>query len=149
MNIIYVHKYIVEVMAFETYLCSASICLLLSTIFHWFGCLSESCHQRLLKLDITGVALLVSGSFFPGVYYGFLCAPTVQNFYLSLTAVVLAIGLSVPWIDIKFRGHSIRPYILASLVVLGLMPFVHWIAITPDVYQIQLAHVSHILSIDC
>lgn len=56
--------------AVECYLFCAALCLLLSTVYHWFGCLSEDCHQILLKLDITGVAVLVTGSFIPGVYYG-------------------------------------------------------------------------------
>ena len=63
-------KSTLEFLAFETYLLCAAICLLMSSIYHWFCCLSVDCHDWLLKLDLTGVGLLVSGSFLPGVYYG-------------------------------------------------------------------------------
>lgn len=59
-----------EVFAFESYLICAAVCLFFSSIYHWFGCLSENCHDNLLKFDLTGVALLVAGSFLPGAYYG-------------------------------------------------------------------------------
>jgi adiponectin receptor len=59
-----------ELFAVETYIVCAAVCLFLSTIYHWFGCISEDCHRCLLKLDLSGVALLVSGSFLPGMYYG-------------------------------------------------------------------------------
>lgn len=59
-----------ELFAVEGFMCCAAICLLLSTLYHWFGCMSEYCHECLLKCDLTGVALLVSGSFFPAAYYG-------------------------------------------------------------------------------
>lgn len=59
-----------ELIAFETYLVCAAFCLLMSSIYHWFCCISEDAHDWLLKLDLSGVGLLVSGSFLPGVYYG-------------------------------------------------------------------------------
>jgi adiponectin receptor len=59
-----------EYYALETYIICAAICLFFSTIYHWFGCISEECHQCLLKLDLSGIALLVAGSFLPAVYYG-------------------------------------------------------------------------------
>lgn len=62
-----------EIFAIELYMAAACLCLLFSSIYHWFGCLSEQCHQCLLRLDLTGVALLVSGSYLPGVYYGIQC----------------------------------------------------------------------------
>lgn len=62
-----------EIFAIELYIFCACSCLLLSSIYHWFGCLSEQCHHCLLRLDLTGVALLVSGSFLPGVFYGIKC----------------------------------------------------------------------------
>jgi adiponectin receptor len=61
---------VLEILAFESYIVCAALCLLLSTIYHLFGFMSESTHDCLLRLDVTGIGLLVSGSFFPGVYYG-------------------------------------------------------------------------------
>jgi predicted membrane channel-forming protein YqfA (hemolysin III family) len=64
------HIHIFEVIAFESFIFCAALCLLLSAIYHWFGCISAVYHKCLLQLDLTGVGLLVSGSFVPGIYYG-------------------------------------------------------------------------------
>lgn len=59
-----------EVFALETYVVCAAICLFCSTLYHLFMCISEECHDCLLKLDQSGIALLMTGSFLPAVYYG-------------------------------------------------------------------------------
>lgn len=86
---------------FETYITCAALCLGLSAAYHWFGCYSINYHKTLLRLDLTGVGLLVAGSFFPAVYYGFYCNPYLQKVYLVLCVVVLLVGLVAPWIEMK------------------------------------------------
>jgi adiponectin receptor len=127
-----------ELVAVEGFMICAAICLLLSTIYHWFGCMSEYCHNCLLKFDLTGVALLVSGSFFPAVYYGFYCIPHVQRIYFGVTVGILLVGLSAPWIEWTVFGHPVKPFVLASLVVFGLVPFVHWLLVTPTIFTDDL-----------
>jgi adiponectin receptor len=73
-----------QIMALETYILCASVCLLLSSIYHWFGCLSEGHHDNLLKLDLTGVALLIAGSYFAAVYYGTCCSCSLIAFLLNI-----------------------------------------------------------------
>mmetsp|Transcript_7809 Transcript_7809/g.17035 ORF Transcript_7809/g.17035 Transcript_7809/m.17035 type:complete len:328 (+) Transcript_7809:154-1137(+) len=126
---------VMETLAFESYIFCAALCLLLSTIYHWFGFMSEQAHECLLRLDVTGIGLLVSGSFFPGVYYGFYCTPDSQVLHFLLTAVVFVVGALAPWVDLTIRGVPVRPFIFASLVLAGLIPFVHWLAITPAVFR--------------
>lgn len=53
------------------YLFSAGVCLLASSIYHWFCCVSKDAFHSLLKIDLCGVSVLISGSFFPAVYYGY------------------------------------------------------------------------------
>ena len=67
-------------------------------------------------------------------------------FHLFLTSLVLIIGLVAPWVDLKIGRFHLRPYIFASLVVLGLLPFSHWLVITPAVYRDQLFMVSSFFS---
>ena len=62
--------HIVEIIAFESFIMCAAVCLGLISVYHWFGCISEAYHNCLLKLDVTGIGLLVTGSFVPGIYYG-------------------------------------------------------------------------------
>jgi adiponectin receptor len=52
------------------YISSAAMCMLLSTLYHWFSCMSEDHFYSLLSLDLTGIACLIAGSYFPGTYYG-------------------------------------------------------------------------------
>lgn len=52
------------------YLFSAAVCMLLSSLYHWFCCVSDDAYFSLLKMDLSGVAILIAGSFYPGVYYG-------------------------------------------------------------------------------
>ncbi len=54
----------------QVYIFCAVVCLFFSAIYHWYGCISESCYGTLLRLDLTGIAILVGGSYFPAVYYG-------------------------------------------------------------------------------
>lgn len=124
-----------ELLAVESYFISAAICMLLSTLFHWFGCVNESCYEVLLRLDLTGVALLVTGSYVPAVYYGFQCVPSLQQFYSVYAGMVLLVGLAAPWLPVN---PTIRPYVLASTVAGGLVPAAHWVLITPAVYRDSL-----------
>jgi adiponectin receptor len=59
-----------ELIALEIYIFCSAGCLLFSTLYHLFGCVSETVHRNLLRLDLTGIAFLVAGSFIPGVYFG-------------------------------------------------------------------------------
>ena len=42
---------VLELFAVESYIVCAAICLLLSSIYHWFGMLSQECHDCLLRFD--------------------------------------------------------------------------------------------------
>ena len=126
---------------FDIYLLCAALCLALSSTYHWFGCYNTTYHKTLLRLDLTGVGLLVAGSFFPAMYYGFYCLPSLQINYLALSTLVLVIGLWAPWIDLRIRGIHVRPFVFAGLVVVGLIPCTHWVLITPRIYQKKLLKV--------
>jgi predicted membrane channel-forming protein YqfA (hemolysin III family) len=134
-----------QIMALETYILCASVCLLLSSIYHWFGCLSEDHHDNLLKLDLTGVALLIAGSYFAAVYYGsyfslasftpflimqsftagFYCTPSDQVIHLCLTGLVLVIGLSAPWVHFEIGGVSGEFFFAVLLLGLFLLALFH------------------------
>jgi hypothetical protein len=52
---------------FFVFLGGAMFCLLSSTTCHLFSCISPHCSYLLLRLDYTGIALLIAGSFYPPV----------------------------------------------------------------------------------
>lgn len=60
----------VEQLMMAIFVFTACTCLLLSSVYHWYGCMSEGHFYCLLSMDLGGIACLIAGSFFPGVYYG-------------------------------------------------------------------------------
>jgi hypothetical protein len=62
--------------------------------------------------------------------------------HLGLTLIVLVVGLAAPWMDLKVRGTNLKPFVYAFLVVLGIIPFNHWLLITPNHHRDSLIIVS-------
>jgi hypothetical protein len=60
----------VEQLMMGIFIFTACTCLFLSSLYHWYGCMSEGYYFCLLSFDLGGIACLIAGSFFPGVYYG-------------------------------------------------------------------------------
>jgi adiponectin receptor len=138
-----------EKLVLGAFLVCAGICLLLSTVYHWFCCLSPDYSHGLLKLDLTGVALLIGSSYFPAVYFGFYCHTELQVTYLAVSVLVLVMGLLAPWFTFSVGGHPINTYIFVSLVVVGLLPCLHWVLITPPFYRDQLYTGRHVIELLC
>ena len=44
--------------------------------------------QLVWRFDYAGIVVLIVTSFFPPVYYGFLCEPLLRNFYLLSTLLL-------------------------------------------------------------
>jgi adiponectin receptor len=63
-------------------------CLLTSATCHLFGCCSAHVTALLWRFDYAGIAVLIVASFFPPVYYSFLCSPWTRLFYLVTTSVL-------------------------------------------------------------
>jgi adiponectin receptor len=68
----------------------AMACLLTSCVCHVFGCCAAHVAAVMWRFDYAGIAVLIVASFFPPVYYGFLCRPALRAFYLLITS---ALGL--------------------------------------------------------
>ena len=63
-------------------------CLLTSATCHLFGCCSAHVTALLWRFDYAGIAVLIVASFFPPVYYSFLCSPWTRLFYLVTTSML-------------------------------------------------------------
>lgn len=102
---------------FAIFLSAAIICLMASAFYHTSGCHSKEVriqhvsHFRPAKTlfashqaatychayDYSGIIILIVGSFFPSIYYGFYCEPHIQKLYL--TSMTLAgLGTFWPWL---------------------------------------------------
>lgn len=70
----------------------AILCLAFSAGMHLFDAYSEKLQTFLTRLDYGGIALLIAGSTFPPVVYGFACNPIPK--YIYITIISLACGTS-------------------------------------------------------
>lgn len=73
---------------FFAFLGGAMFCLLASAACHLLCCHSKRLSYIMLRLDYAGIAALISTSFYPPVYYSFMCHPFFCNLYLGFITVL-------------------------------------------------------------
>jgi adiponectin receptor len=119
------------------------------------------------KLDYLGITTLITGSFFPTIYYGFYCFPQLQKIYwtmveslinrtnrrfrpsgLSLPLLLLMINSllmlgGIPFTDL-FNHRPIRAGLFVAMGLSGLFPVAHLLTLLP-VYP-QLNCINHRLT---
>ncbi|XP_042029756.1 heptahelical transmembrane protein 4-like [Salvia splendens] len=76
---------------FFAFLGGAMFCLLARSTCHLLSCHSELFAYFMLRLDYAGIAALISTSFYPPVYYSFMCYPFFCNLYMGFITL-LGIG---------------------------------------------------------
>ncbi|KAE8707680.1 Heptahelical transmembrane protein ADIPOR3 [Hibiscus syriacus] len=89
---------------FFAFLCGAMFCLLASSACHLLSCHSERISYIVRRLDYAGIAALISTSFYPPVYYSFICEPFFLNLYLGFITI-----LGVATIMFSFSPGFHRP----------------------------------------
>ncbi|XP_072423783.1 adiponectin receptor protein 1-like [Chiloscyllium punctatum] len=77
-----------EKVVFGMFFLGAVLCLFFSWIFHTVYCHSEKVSRTFSKLDYSGIALLIMGSFVPWLYYSFYCSPQPRLIYLVIICVL-------------------------------------------------------------
>lgn len=117
-----------EKLVFMAYFAGAIICLGFSFAFHTVHCHSQSVGKLFSKLDYCGIALLITGSFVPWLYYGFYCHFQSKVIYLS---VVITLGISAMIVSLwdRFSEPSLRPLralVFAVFGLSGVVPAVHY-----------------------
>ncbi|XP_010446637.1 PREDICTED: heptahelical transmembrane protein 4 [Camelina sativa] len=73
---------------FYAFLGGAMFCLLASSTCHLLSCHSERVSYIMLRLDYAGIAALIATSFYPPVYYSFMCDPFFCNLYLGFITIL-------------------------------------------------------------
>jgi predicted membrane channel-forming protein YqfA (hemolysin III family) len=122
------------------YFAGAMACLLTSSVCHLLGCCSQHKSQLLWRLDYSGITVLLVASFFPPVFYGFLCEPFWRNFYLGSTSLfgmaVLVVSLADAFQQAKYRAF--RAGLFAGLGLWGIVPVAHQFALHHDIYHVRV-----------
>jgi len=84
-----------DVAVIATFLVSGALCLAASAFYHTSCCHSKKAASRCHAYDYSGIIILIVGSFYPAIYYGFFCEPHIQKLYLTLISLA---GLGAAYI---------------------------------------------------
>ncbi|XP_067863342.1 adiponectin receptor protein 1-like [Heptranchias perlo] len=117
-----------EKVVFGMFFLGAVLCLSFSWLFHTVYCHSEKVSRTFSKLDYSGIALLIMGSFVPWLYYSFYCSPQPRLIYL---AIVCVLGISAiivaQWDRFATPKHRLtRAGVFLGLGLSGIVPTLHF-----------------------
>ncbi|CAL8277072.1 unnamed protein product [Gadus morhua 'NCC'] len=106
----------------------AILCLSFSWLFHTVYCHSEGVSKVFSKLDYSGIAFLIMGSFVPWLYYSFYCSPQPRFIYLLVVCVLGLAAITVSQCDFfatpEYRG--VRAGVFVGLGLSGVVPTLHF-----------------------
>ncbi|KAF3338136.1 heptahelical transmembrane protein 4-like protein [Carex littledalei] len=120
------------------FLSGAMFCLLISTICHLISCHSEQTAYISLRLDYAGISALIVTSFYPLVYYSFLCDPFYRHLYMgfiTIFGIATVLVSMVPVFQMPSFRH-VRAALFSCMGVSGFVPVVHkliWFHYRPEV----------------
>ncbi|KAI8601007.1 hemolysin-III related-domain-containing protein [Dissophora ornata] len=120
-----------DIAVLYAFLAGAIICLSMSASFHTFCCHSEKVGSQWIRCDYLGIVVLIVGSFYPAIFYGFYCQKSWQITYIAIistlgAAIVFAVmqpKFSTP----QFRW--VRSTLFLAIGLSGLCPIIHGIVI--------------------
>lgn len=123
------------------FLLSATICHIMSTLYHTFNCHSENVSKICSRMDYCGIISLITFSFVPWIHYGFYQHPTLKAFYLFSVITFGLIGINILMQD-KFSLKQYR-WIRVSVFILfgvsGFIPGLHWLTLNHDAFFLEVA----------
>lgn len=112
---------------FFAFLGGAMFCLLASSTCHLFCCHSERLSYIMLRIDYAGIAALIATSFYPVVYYSFMCNPFFCNLYLgsiTLLGICTVVVSLLPMFQTpEFR--TMRTSLFLGMGLSGIAPVFH------------------------
>ncbi|GLU20144.1 hypothetical protein SLE2022_363570 [Rubroshorea leprosula] len=112
---------------FFAFLGGAMFCLLVSSTCHLLSCHSKRMSYIMLRLDYTGIAALISTSFYPPVYYSFMCYPFFCNLYMGFISILgvatVLFSLLPVFQNPEFR--TIRASLFFGMGLSGVAPIFH------------------------
>ncbi|KAL2522469.1 Heptahelical transmembrane protein 4 [Forsythia ovata] len=112
---------------FFAFLGGAMFCLLSSSTCHLLSCHSERLSYIMLRLDYAGIAALISTSFYPPIYYSFICYPVFCSLYMGFITL-LGLGTILASLLPVFQTpeyRSFRAALFFGMGVSGIVPILH------------------------
>jgi len=116
-----------DIFIFSIFLVAAQCHMLFSAVFHTFNCYSSpKCYEWRAKLDYCGISIMIVGSYYPPLYYGFSCYRTLKIVYLFVITLFGVVGITISSFQIfstaRFRVARACFYIAFGLFAVIPMP---------------------------
>ncbi|KAL6012845.1 Heptahelical transmembrane protein 4 [Asimina triloba] len=112
---------------FFAFLGGAMFCLLASSMCHLLACHSKQLSYIMLRIDYAGISALIATSFYPLVYYSFMCHPFFCLLYLGFITILGLGTVMFSFLPIfqgaKFR--TARAALFVSMGLSGVAPILH------------------------
>jgi adiponectin receptor len=123
-----------DVIVFACFFLGLAFCLGMSASFHTLSNHSPNVAKFWNQLDYAGIALLITGSFVPAVYYGFWCDPARQAVYWTMVSddcayryvtdefQICSLGVVCTTMSVlqRFRTPAWRTYRAVMFICMGL-----------------------------
>mmetsp|Transcript_2294 Transcript_2294/g.2488 ORF Transcript_2294/g.2488 Transcript_2294/m.2488 type:complete len:207 (+) Transcript_2294:29-649(+) len=86
---------------------ASAYCFSCSFVFHLCSCTGAQLRHCTYKMDLTGIVVLITTSYFAGIALGFRCYPDLRNFYLFYAGATVVDGAiaSHPEISVIMAEH--------------------------------------------
>ncbi|CAJ1415940.1 unnamed protein product [Effrenium voratum] len=108
---------------------ASAYCFFCSFFYHLCSCTGASLRECTYRLDLTGIVVLITASYFTGIALGYRCYPALRSFYLVYAGLV-SVALSLPLMKPLLVKDMTRHLILC--VAAGLVPAVHFTCVATD-----------------
>ena len=112
---------------FYAFLGGAMFCLLASSTCHLLACHSQRLSYIMLRIDYAGISALIATSFYPPVYYTFMCNPFSCYLYLgfiTLMGIASMVFSLLPFFQ-KSEFRKYRATIFFLMGFSGVAPIIH------------------------
>ncbi|XP_020594727.1 heptahelical transmembrane protein ADIPOR2-like, partial [Phalaenopsis equestris] len=128
------------------FLAGSMSCLAFSATSHLLACHSRRLNLFFWRLDYAGISIMIISSFFPAIYYAFLCHPLPRLIYLSSITTLGSLAIITLLFPV-FSSPGFRPFRAALFLAMGfsgLIPAAHALAIN---WEHGAAHISIVLEL--
>jgi adiponectin receptor len=132
-------------LVFAIYIFGNFCCLCFSTVYHLMSCcVNKRLYEWTMFLDYFGIAVLVTTSFIPLVFFVFQCYPFERMLYLGMVAVLGGATLTLPWFPFFDSPEWAfgRIAVFFALGFSGLFPITHATYMFPKSMTLGMVHVG-------
>eukprot|EP00055_Hartaetosiga_balthica_P006986 m.23385 g.23385 ORF g.23385 m.23385 type:complete len:294 (-) comp5540_c0_seq2:131-1012(-) len=117
-----------DVLMTVLFLVGVIVCMTASAAYHLFLPQVEKVSLQWLQFDLLGITIGMLGAYFPGIYYGFYCFPSLLHVYAVLSGIVFVVNLAMQsngnFLSQKWAARRIVLYTIT--LGFGIVPLTHW-----------------------